>query len=288
VDRHRVWVRRQAGMPQHWSEDPILQRNKFTNVYRVLDHGSQFLLTELLTGRGTAVDFLARAYLYRMSNLPQLWEHTHRELGFYPYADELSEDLAELWASYRDEGNQVFSGAYMIVPHVPGTPSGFDKAREVVRMAARSFHPDSPEFITPRFLKAGSMEERFKVLQSVPGIGNFIAMQVLTDFGYSRFGADQDENSFVVPGPGAVKGARELFPKAKPLDVIHWCRERVLELPDCPMLGGRPPSLMDIQNTLCEFSKYARFMRKPTPARVFKPAHPGPQPDPVLPVHWSY
>lgn len=286
AERHRVWERRRGGMPQHWSDDPILQRNKFTNVYRVLDYGSQFLLRELLNEPGiTAGDALARAFLYRMSNEPLTWQHTKEQRGGYPRAVNLNDDLGWLWANYRDAGNRVFSGAYTIMP-LPGV-GGFDKAKEVVRMAATSFHPDSPNCVTERFLAAGTMQERFAVLRGIPNVGDFLAMQVLTDFGYSPFGADQDENAFVVPGPGARKGAKELDLGMSAGSAIGWCRDRVLELPDCPTLQGRPPSAMDIQNTLCEFSKYARFMRQPTPARVFKPVHPGaPQPL-VLPAHWG-
>lgn len=286
AERHHVWNQRQLGLPGPWSDDPILQRNKFTNVYRVLDYGSQFLLRELLNEPGiTAGDALARAFLYRMSNEPLTWQHTRATTGQYPYADQLGEDLAQLWADYRDAGNRVFSGAYTIMP-LPGV-GGFDKAKEVVRMAATSFHPGSPNCVTPAFLAASTMQERFAVLRSIPNVGDFLAMQVLTDFGYSPFGADQDENAFVVAGPGARKGAKELWPEKKVAWVIEWCRERVLELPDCPDLAGRPPSLMDIQNTLCEFSKYARFMRKPEPARVFKPDHPGAPQHLVLPAHWA-
>ena len=286
VDRHRVWGKRQRGEAGPWSADPILQRNKFTCVYRVLDYGSQFLLRELLNQPGiTAGDALGRSFLYRMSNEPATWLHTRDRQGHYPYADELDGALGDLWAAYRDAGNRVFSGAYTIMP-LPGV-GGFDKAREVVNMAATSFHPDSPDCVTPAFLTASTMQERFAVLRAIPNVGDFIAMQVLTDFGYSRFGADQDENAFVVPGPGARKGAKELWPEKKATWVIEWCRDRVLELPDCPTLQGRPPSMMDIQNTLCEFSKYARFMRKPEPARVFKPLHPGTPTPLVLPAHWS-
>lgn len=286
-ERHRVWQQRLLGLQAPWTDDPILQRNKFTNVYRVLDYGSQFLLRELLNEPGiTAGDALARAFLYRMSNEPKTWEHTKAEMGYYPQAGDLGDVLGELWGEYRDAGNRVFSGAYTIMP-LPGV-KGFDKALEVVRMARDAFHPHSDTCVTDRFLQAGSMEERFKVLRGIPNVGDFIAMQVLTDFGYSPFGADQDENEFVVPGPGARKGANELFATGKrAADVITWCRERVLELPDCPTLQGRPPSMMDIQNTLCEFSKYARHMRKPTPARVFKPDHPGSPLPLVLPKHWT-
>jgi hypothetical protein len=285
VDRHRVWELRQAGQPQHWSNDPILRRNKFTNVYRVLDYGSQFLLTELLNEPGIGPeDALGRSFLYRMSNEPKTWQHTKAEWGLYPRAHNFTPDLGKLWADYRDAGNRVFSGAYTIMP-LPGV-GGFDKAREVVRMAATSFHPDSPTNVIEAFRYAPTMAERFKVLRGIPNVGDFIAMQVLTDFGYSPFGADQDENAFVVAGPGARKGAKELFPDKKVAWVIQWCREQVLQLPDCPMLQGRPPSLMDIQNTLCEFSKYARFLRAPEPARMFKPLHPGKPVTPVLPGHW--
>lgn len=286
VDRHRVWELRQAGQPGPWSDDPILQRNKFTNVYRVLDYGSQFLLRELLNEPGiTAGDALARCFLYRMSNEPKTWQHTRATWGHYPLAHELGEDLAQLWADHRDAGNRVFSGAYTIMP-LPGV-GGFDKAKEVVRMAATSFNPIHPSCVTPAFLAAGTMAERFAVLRSIPNVGDFLAMQVLTDFGYSPFGADQDENAFVVAGPGARKGAKEIWPDKKPAWVIQWCRERVLEGGACPTVQGRPPSLMDIQNTLCEFSKYARFTRAPEPTRVFKPEHPGAPRPLVLPAHWA-
>lgn len=285
-ERHRVWQQRLLGLQAPWTDDPILQRNKFTNIYRVLDYGSQFLLRELLNEPGiTAGDALGRSFLYRMSNEPATWQHTRATWGLYPRAHNFTTALGKLWADYRDDGNRVFSGAYTIMP-LPGV-AGFDKAREVVNMAAWSFHPDSEGNVTDQFLQADSMAERFKVLRGIPNVGDFIAMQVLTDFGYSPFGADQDENEFVVPGPGARKGAKELFPAGKAHNVIKCCRELVLQLPDCPTLQGRPPSMMDIQNTLCEFSKYARHMRKPTPARVFKPDHPGSPLPLVLPKHWT-
>ena len=53
-----------------------------------------------------------------------------------------------------------------------------------------------------------------------------------------------------------------------------------------PSNNERPPSLMDVQNTFCEFSKYMRYLRGEPERRTFRPAHPGPQPTSVLPEHW--
>src|SRR5690606_30251911 len=36
-ERHRIWVRRNAGHKWPWTEDPILREYKFTNVFREYD-----------------------------------------------------------------------------------------------------------------------------------------------------------------------------------------------------------------------------------------------------------
>lgn len=283
VERHAVWEERQQGAPAPWTSDPILQQRKFTNVYRVLDHGSQFLLEELLNDPlATERTVLARAFLYRMTNRPEPWLYAKEQLGQYPDILDLF-NLGQLWAGWRDAGNQVFSGAYIIMPE-PGVP-GVDKVRSVVRLARKLFGPEST--LPEQFLAAGSMAERFALLRAQKGVGDFIAMQVLTDFGYSRYGADQDENEFVIAGPGARNGGKHIFPGVKPADAILRARAWVLAEPEVPSLYGREPSLMDIQNTLCEFSKYARFMGAPPRAKTYAPAHPGPQPAPTLPAHWG-
>lgn len=281
-ERHNIWTLRQIGSPPPWTEDPILRRRKFTNVYRVLDYGSQFLVKELLYGDEdlTPVDVLARCFLYRMTNRPDIWQATKAELGRYPLARDMNDTLATMWAGWRDAGGQVFSGAYVIMPE-PGV-KGVDKTRSVVKLAQNMVNAGGWGL----FMNS-DMRVRYEILRAFPAVGDFIAMQVLTDFGYSQYGNTQDENDFVMPGPGCRNGAREIWPDMDAEWVIKWCRDAVYDLPDCPSLYGRPPSLMDIQNTLCEFSKYARFMRKPQTAgdKPYAVQH-TPEP-PFLPPHWG-
>ena len=286
VDRHSVWAQRQNGLEAPWTGDPILAARKFTNVFRVLDAGSQFLLKELLNDPSIGPrNALMRSYLYRITNLPDPWVYLKKQWGTYPMRGDLDNVMVEELKNYRDKGGKVFSGAYIIRPEP--TIKGVDKIKSVVGMAHRLFSTRSPDQIADAFIEASTMQERFDILKAQKGIGDFIAMQVLTDFGYSRFGADQDENSFIVPGPGAINGALELFPDKRAKDVIYWARAELLELEErCPTIEGRPPSLMDVQNTLCEFSKYARYLRA-GPKFSFYQATPGAQPTPTLPEHWS-
>ena len=42
-ERHQIWLARQNGATYPWTSDPVLANRKFTNMFRVLDPGSQFV-----------------------------------------------------------------------------------------------------------------------------------------------------------------------------------------------------------------------------------------------------
>lgn len=279
-NRHSVWSARQAGRPAPWTSDPIVATRKFTNVYRVLDHGSQFLFDGML--EGDPADVLMRCFLYRHTGRTEAWEFAEVMLGRWPVLDDLADGgLLRLFKEYRGETRSVFTNAYLVFPqsHTKGT----DKLDSILDLASRLFLDLD---IARAWLAAeGDPAARFALLRGQRGVGDFMAMQILTDWGYSSHGADHDENAFVVAGPGSRRGAQAVFPHQRPEDTIAWGRE-ALEMLGYSLPIGRAPSLMDVQNTFCEFSKYVRYLGKPTPAKPYEPAHPGPQPTPVYPLHW--
>lgn len=288
ADRHKVWQRRQRGDDQPWSDDPILASKKFTNVYRVLDPGSQFVLTDLLAEDLTPRDALFRCFLYRFTNRPETWRYLRRQLGHYPTADDLGDDLVSLIKTWRGYGETVFSGAYMIVPQ-PGVKG--DKVDHLVELCRWLFDPASKTFVMPRWEEAETQQERLQVLTDYRGVGDFMAMQILTDWGYGPLSIRDLENEFIRLGPGAINGAKAIAPKANPMKTFEWALEAVHSIDEVPLLvtpqgRARRPSYMDVQNTLCEFSKYVRYQRAVSPGQPYRPAHPGPQAPPVLPQHW--
>lgn len=262
--RHRIWEARQAGAPQPWTDDPILASRKFTNVFRVLDPGSQFVLTDL-----PGPDYRVRCFLYRHTGRVEAWKALYADIGNYPTRSNL-EDVLGSWKDYRRAGRPLFTGAYLVFPQsqVPGT----DKLASIIDLTRRLYDNGSFDVV-------GSQAERFAGLRRNKGVADFMSMQVLTDWGYAE---EDHEDEFIVCGPGAVKGARAIAPTWRPEDVVRWAQPQLqmsVALPDGRL---RTPSLMDVQNTLCEFSKYARL----TPGKPYTPAHPGPQPAPVFPPLW--
>jgi hypothetical protein len=48
AERMRIFHQRADGMPGPWTDDPVLSRHKFTNVYRAADRISQYLIPEVI------------------------------------------------------------------------------------------------------------------------------------------------------------------------------------------------------------------------------------------------
>lgn len=307
VERHRIWEQRQAGAPQPWTADPVLATRKFTNVFRVLDPGTQFILTDLADPWLEDRDQLMRLFLYRHTGRVETWQYLDVTTG-YPHIGNLKEVQAA-WHAYRGEVTEkrvmekshsytahkiervkretqrpFFTSAYLVFPQ-SSTP-GTDKLDSIIDLTERLFTPGSPDDIMPEWAAARTQAERFKLLRRNKGVGDFMAMQILTDWGY-LCGEDR-EDEFLVPGPGSIKGAKAIDPAARTMDVVRRAVAEVRALADCPRLGYRTPSLMDIgSNLLCEWSKYVRFRGQAVPTKTYTPAHPGPQAPPLLPTYYE-
>ena len=301
AERHRIWEQRQAGLPQPWTTDPILASKKFTCVFRILDPGTQFVLTDLFEPDLDPRDQLMRAFLYRHTGRVEAWQYLDVTTG-YPTVSNL-EDVRAALKDYRGAGvttlkgpnskggfqstsfqRPVFTGAYLVWPQ--SSVVGTDKLDSILDLTKRAFTPGSPDDVMPAWNRAKTQAQRFAALRALRGIGDFMAMQTLTDWGYAQ--PDDREDEFLVPGPGSIKGAAALFPGVRTMEVVRRVVQEVRALPDCPRLGYRVPSLMDIgSNLLCEYSKRSRFASQPLPTKPYTPAHPGPQPAPMLPSYYD-
>jgi len=276
TERHKIWLARQNNEPQPWTEDPVLTNLKMTNMFRVLDPGSQFVFD---LDDKDPVNVIARLVFYRITNLPSTWYALRSSLGQYPVAADFTENPERITAFldlYRNLGNRIFSGAYIIVPN-PGV-TGSDKMVDAISLV-RFFIEETAE----TFLKAETQDERYHLLKSTKGLGRFLSMQILTDWGYLQ--EKEPDLSFIVAGPGAVRGAALLNSAKKPEDVIYDLTFDWMDHPSVT-LGGRSLTLMDVQNSLCEFSKYAREITIRRKKTTYRPSHPGAQPTPVLPAWW--
>jgi hypothetical protein len=260
AERQAVFFRRYEGQREPWTDDPILQRHKFTNVYRASDRVSQYLIDKVIyLGDQSPVEVFFRTLLFKLFNRIETWTLLLRELG------DLRSDRFDLDSYSRvllkaiERGDRIYSAAYIMPP--AAHQSGERKHETHLALLAQMLATSAPE----RIFSAPNLKTAFTILKTYPGIGDFLAYQFAVDLNYSECAAFS-ENEFVVPGPGARDGIRKCFADLGGLsesDVIRVMVDR--QEAEFARLGlafrdlwGRPLHLIDCQNLFCEVGKYSR------------------------------
>jgi len=244
-----------------WSEDKIFQEYKFTNVYRCLDRVSQFLIREVIYKEGySEEDIIFRILFFKLFNKIETWKYFEEQYGridlniLYSKWNEFDEHVIQLLS----QKFPLFSNAYVLSTAVKDE-----------KYHHRKYFLSYKEHIFDKFQdfkKCSSLEELFNKFISVPYIGNFLAMQFAIDCNYSEV-FNFDENEFIVPGPGAIRGIDRCFEGQKKIqdyvEIIKWVGENLNILLEekgynVKFLPNRKPTLIDSQNCFCEVSKYLR------------------------------
>jgi len=252
-ERHRIYLKRNGGDPPPWTEDEILQRYKFTNVFRQLDRGT-VALDNMMQG-DNPVQIVFNVWWYRLFNLDlhARWVPIEERKSLYEYLRER-----------KSRGEKIFTSAHMTTGE-----SGRSKLNtyiDAVEEAAKY----SPE-IAKIALETGSMEKTFEALKQRWMIGKFVAYEIVCDLRFllPEFEA-WDKLSWANVGPGAERGLIRIGMKPT-IDSIHYLwQASKKKLPDnvrmhhpmnFPMSQWRrdvPFEMREIEHCLCEFDKYER------------------------------
>ena len=271
VERQKVFFRRLvAGLPP-WTDDPILQRYKFTNAYRASDRVSQYLIRSVIyEGDQAPREVFFRVLLFKVFNRIETWQRLVSALGEIRWDAYSYRAYDRVLTAAIERGNPIYSAAYIM-------PSG-GKASAVSRkhrMHLRLIEQMMADQLPDRIAEAPRMRDAFELLRSYRTIGDFLAYQYVTDLNYSTL-TDFHETEFVVPGPGARDGLRKCFRSLGGLtesEAIRLVADRQEEEFDrlglsFQSLWGRRLQYIDCQNLFCEVDKYARVFHPDIPGRT--------------------
>lgn len=271
AERQRIWWRRYHNQAPPWSDDRVMQRVKFTNVYRVLDRSSQDLINRVIyNGRTyTAKDMLFRIILYKHFNTPRTWTLLTNTLGDIT-ADTRNTDIIHTLQQHKN----VYNKAYMLCSSFTTKTypqfRGMDKYHAYLHVFRTEIF-DNKYYI--KLLQSTNMQQLYKRLLKITGMGTFIAMQHAIDFNYSPL-FNFSENDFIKAGLGAVRGINRIWENPTNYeDIIHWTHENLRSLlikhadyltthynVEFMPLPGRWPTVVDIHNCYCEVGKYLKVL----------------------------
>jgi P4 family phage/plasmid primase-like protien len=248
-ERHRIYLKRQAGEPKPWTNDPILQTYRFCNIYRELDAVTSWIREYWREPHADDPDLWFAMTIARLTNKVATFER----LGYSVPWDR--ERFLEVMATTE---TTPYGAAYMIPAGAPSVPKPVHQADQI-------FDPlwAGRERLRPR---TGDMLESFYArLLPQPGLGSFIRGQIIADAKYIEpLRSASDWYTFAVPGPGSKRGLNRVLGRSvsAPWQEADWRRElgklqRLLE-PRWPEAGMEPPHAQDLQNALCEWDKHER------------------------------
>ena len=259
TERHRIYLRRLSGKECPWTNDPVLSSYRFTNTFRAADRVSQYLIKMIYADPEATNDtLLLRTLLFKIFNKIDTWAEIINNLGI-PVAEQFSYSACEsLLDNFRRNRRPIYSAAYIM-------PSGRHSGVTKHRMHLHLIRQMAEDRLASKLEEAGSLSEAYTLLLAYPTLGPFLAFQYTIDLNYTTL-MNHSEQNFVVAGPGALDGISKCFESLgdySPADVIRFLSDKQEE--EFARYGlrfnglwGRPLQPVDVQNLLCEVSKYTR------------------------------
>lgn len=261
--RQEAFVNRLNNNPAPWSDDPIIQKFKFTNAYRAIDRVSQYLIKNVIysSENYSADDITFRILLFKFFNKIETWEYLENTFGEIKYSMFDQEKFGKALDDLMQNKFKIYSAAYIMPSGV--SSFGFDKKHKNNLALLDYMMKDK---LPLKIAQSKSLEELYKYLLEYPMIGSFLAFQYAIDLNYSEI-CDFNEMSFVIAGPGAKSGIEKCF-KDVTINYEYFIKYvadnqeeefKKREL-DFKTLFGRPLQLIDCQNLFCETDKYSRVL----------------------------
>lgn len=264
-ERMNIFWKRYNGERNSLTDDAILSRYKFTNVYRILDRVSQYLVKEVIYNSDrnyNEVDTLFRILLFKVFNKIDTWVYLQNEIGSIR-VDTFNVNKISALLSERIQDTPVFNAAYIMNGSHQKYNQLNSKHQKWLQMIEQEMLKEKR---IEKIVKARSLEEVYNILRDCSFIGSFLAYQYSIDFNYSPV-INFDENSFVKAGIGAIRGIKKCFRLNKMYsfeDYIRYTHDHLLSFREkygytsFKNLFNREPTLIDIQNCFCETDKYLR------------------------------
>ena len=247
-ERTSILHKKEQGLPYPWTEDPILQKVRFCNVNRQHDKETKYLKEKVCLNENLSLkNKIMNIVLFRMINKSETFE----KLGHFPF-DFATFDPDVLLPKIKEltEANYTFySNAFITSGSKIGVKKKFNTEYTILGTIKNIFSQKH----RMKTFTTEDQEALMKWLMGFERVGEFLAYQMFVDITYIPK-CPLGRNHYTVAVLGAAKG----------LDLIVDDYDGLTKTEIVFYLKYRDPyfkgiDLSDIENCLCETSKYIRI-----------------------------
>ncbi len=258
-ERYSILLKRRAGLPKPWSDDPIFQTEYFCNIFREDDRTTTWFRENVRDAlRDDPKEVLAAIVAFRWFNKIETGEKIKEFL--------LGEwDQVKVFNKLMNQ-KPVVTGAYIIK-----TPDGMTKLKGVL-WCIEEFNKRLHAGVFNKILCGTStMEESCTLLKEAPYLGNFMAWQVCSDARQTYLLEHAlDAHTWAQPGPGSTRGLGRVYynnvdhfnygSKTDEKEMLRLMLDLSQRSRDIKYWPVEWPKLavIDVSHTLCEVDKYMR------------------------------
>ena len=250
IERQCIYIARRAGKDKPWTNDPILRRYRFCNVYRELDTVTRWIAKNWREPHDGDEHLWFAMVVARYINLPTTLEAIKYPVPWNPAKVRL------LLKERREAGLKTFNAAYII--------STQGQAKDKIDYVCDFFNEVWANRNMLRPLNGYTLSEYNSMLTGQRNIGSFMSGQIICDLKYANPLCNaSDWHTFAVSGPGSRRGLNRVMDRPfkqawKELDWYqHLIKLRMYINKNLPE-GWEKLHAQDLQNCLCEFDKYRR------------------------------
>jgi hypothetical protein len=232
-ERHSIYLRREAGLPrEQWTSDKILQKFRFTNVFRELDKTTAWFRNYVRGPLCDRPEVMLATVVFRLLNRIEVGEAIFSQTVMdgvlnskkwmfgtpLPTAFDLFCEDGRTWHLKRAIVGYVGSkGPYVTGAYIISSPKGLSKLDGVLRIIS-DFNKKSGwrELAEKLPSESATLESTWDFMHEQKFLGSFHSYEIVTDLRHTALlDSAPDVMSWCSIGPGARRGLNRVMGRPK-------------------------------------------------------------------------
>jgi hypothetical protein len=258
--RHSIYLKKKEGLPAPWTDDLILQKHRFTNIYRELDTTTQWIAENWREPYKHDPNIWFAMLVARLINLPASLAELQLSVIINNGVDWNPSLFVYVLENLQKEGKKIFGGAYKI--SACGYEStGMKKAEYLAEYVLNPIWA-AREQIAPT--DQDSLKSFYKRLLLCKGMGKLATGQAIADIRYTPpLDNAVDWWTWAVSSVKSKQGLNRVY--GRPIDTkikepawlehMQYLMETLNQATD----RSYKMHMQDLQHCLMAFDKYERL-----------------------------